>query len=120
MTWADFVEAYGNVDLARSGDAAEMAMAAADSKELPSEALRYVTPLIQRLVALCAELGRSSAEGTTFFLSCRKAASVLGTSDYKSVARWLQMLVADRLLGEVVKGGPHTNKATRYEWNGRR
>ncbi len=119
-TWADFVEAYGNVDLARSGDAAEMAMAAAESKELPSEARGYMTPLIQRLVALCAELGRSSAEGTTFFLSCRKAASVLGTSDYKSVARWLQMLVADRLLGEVVKGGPHNNKATRYEWKGRR
>lgn len=119
-TWADFVEAYSNVDLARCGDAAVIAMVAADAKELPPEAQRYVTPLIQRLVALCAELGRCSAEGTTFFLSCRKAASVLGTSDYKSVARWLQMLVADRLLIEVVKGGPHSNRASRYEWKGRR
>lgn len=119
-TWADFVEGFSNVDLARCGDAAAMAMAAADAKELPPEALRYVTPLIQRLVALCAELGRCSAEGATFFLSCRKAAAVLETSDYKSVARWLQMLVADRLLVELVKGGPHNNKATRYEWKGRR
>ena len=118
-TWADFVEGFNNVDLALCGDAAAIAMAAADAKELPPEALRYVTPVIQRLVALCAELGRYSAEGTTFFLSCRKAASVLGTLDYKSVARWLQMLVADRLLNEVVKGGPHSNRASRYEWKGR-
>lgn len=114
-TWADFVEAYGNVDPARCGDAAAMAMKRADANDLPPEALRYVTPLIQRLVALCAELGRGSPDGE-FFLSCRKAASVLGTSDYKSVARWLQMLVADRLLVELVKGGPHTNKASRYRY----
>lgn len=118
-SWCDFVEAFNNVDLSRCGDAAAMAMAAADAKELPPEALQYVTPVIQRLVALCAELGRGSSDGK-FFLSCRKAASVLGTSDYKSVARWLQMLVADRLLFELVKGGPHTNKASRYEWKGRR
>ncbi len=116
-TWADFVEAYSNIDLARCGDLAAIAMAAANSKELPPEALRYVTPVIQRLVALCAELGRSSADGV-FFLSCRKAASVLGMSDYKSVARWLRMLAADRLLEELVKGGPHSNKASRYKWRG--
>ena len=116
-TWADFVEAYNNTDLARCGDAAAMAMKRADANDLPPDALRYVTPVIQRLVALCAELRRGSPDGD-FFLSCRKAASVLGTSDYKSVARWLQMLVADRLLVEVSKGGPNTNKASRYAWKG--
>ena len=117
-TWADFIEGYNNIDLARCGDSAATAMSSSDAKELPPEAARYVTPQIQRLVGLCRELSSRSADGA-FDLSCRKAASVLGTSDYKSVARWLQMLVADRLLIEVVKGGPHSNKASRYQWKGR-
>lgn len=114
-SWCDFVEAFNHVDLARCGDAA--AMAAADAKELPPEAMRYLSPLNRRLVALCAELGRASPDGA-FFLACRKAATVLGVGSHMAVARLLQMLVADGVLIEVVKGGPHSNRASRYEWKG--
>ena len=116
-TWADFVEAFNNIDLARCGDGAAIAMAAADAKELPPEALRYLCPINRRLIALCAELGRRCVDGV-FFLACRKAATVLGVSNHMAVARSLQMLVADGVLTEVSKGGPNTNKASRYAWKG--
>lgn len=114
-SWADFIEAFKNVDAARCGDAAAIAMVAADAKELPPEAMRYLSPVNRRLVALCAELGRRSADGV-FFLACRKAAAVLGVSNHMAVARSFQMLVADGVLIEVAKGGPTTNKASRYRW----
>lgn len=119
-SWADFVEAFNNVDLSRCGDAAANAMAAADAKELPVEAMRYLNPVNRRLIALCAELGRRSTDHGVFFLVCRKAAIALGVSNHMAVARSLQMFVADGLLIEVVKGGPHSNRASRYEWKGAR
>ncbi len=114
-TWSDFVEAYGNVDLSRCGDAAAMAMKRADAKELPPEALKYESPLVRRLVALCAELARNAPDGI-FFLSCRKAASVLGGDDYKLANRHLNMLEADRVLQLKERGGPHNNKSNRYRY----
>lgn len=51
-----------------------------------------------------------------FYLSCRKAAEVLGTEDFKDVSRWLKMFVVDGLLIVTEQGGPSTNKATRYRW----
>ncbi len=116
-SWADFVEAFNNIDLTRCVDSAAAAMTAADTKELPSEAMRFLNPVNRRLVALCAELGRRSTDGV-FYLACRKAAAVLGVTNHMAVARSLQMLVADGVLIEVAKGGPHNNKASRYEWKG--
>lgn len=115
-TWADFVEAYGNVDLSRCGDTAMECLIRADSKQLPPEAMRYDSPLARRLVALCGELSRTSSDGV-FYLSCRKAAAVLSVSDYKQVARLLKMLCADGVLTETEHGGPHSNRASRYRYN---
>ncbi len=112
-TWSDFVQAYGNVDLARCGDAVVMAMKRADAKDLPTEALNYDSPITRRLVALCAELACDAPDGV-FFLSCRKAASVLGIDDYKWANRCLKMLCVDRVLRLIEEGGPHNNKASRY------
>lgn len=114
----DFIDAHRNVDLSRCGDATLQALGRADAKEPPPEALRYLSPQTRRLVGLCRELSRASPDGV-FYLSCRKAANALGTADHKAVARVLQMLVTDGVLTEAVKGGPHTNKASRYQWKGR-
>jgi len=95
------------------------ALARSDATESPPEAARYVTPQTRRLVGLCRELSSRSADGV-FYLSCRKAANVFGTADHKAIARVLQMLVTDGVLIEVVKGGPHSNRASRYEWKGTR
>ena len=118
-TWSDFVEAHRNVDPTLCGDSAVAAMHRADAKALPPDALLYDSVIVRRLVGLCRELSSLSSAGD-FFLSCREAARLLGTSEHKSVARWLQMLVADGVLIEVVKGGPHTNRASRYRWKGNR
>ena len=67
-TWTDFVEAYGNVDLARCGDAAAMAMKRADANDLPPKALQYESPLTRRPVALCTELARDAPDGIFFFV----------------------------------------------------
>lgn len=116
-TWADFVEAYGNVDPKRCGDAAVAAMQRADATALPPEAMQYESPIIRRLVALCRELARTSNDGV-LYLSCRNAAKLLGMSEHKTAGRWLGMLVADDLLVEVTKGGPQTMRATRFRWRG--
>lgn len=118
VTWLDFTEAYDNVNPDRCGDAAAIAMRQAESNPLPPIAMQYGSEIVRRLVALCFQLSLASADGV-FFLSCRKAAAVLGTVDHQSVARWLKLLCADRVIAEVEKGGPHNNRATRYRWTGR-
>lgn len=117
-SWMDFIDAHHNVDADRCEDATLQALSRSDAKEPPPEAARYVTPQTRRLVGLCRELSSLSPDGV-FYLSCRKAANVLGTADHKAIARVMQMLVTDGVLIEVVKGGPATNKATRYRWKGR-
>ncbi|MDB5346473.1 MAG: Bifunctional primase/polymerase [Schlesneria sp.] len=114
-TWADFVEAFGNVDLSRCVDVPQEAMKRAAMKELPPEAGRYDSPLTRRLTALCAELSGVSSDGV-FFLSCRKAAEVMGITDHKLIARIFKMLCADGVLNETEHGGPHTNRASRYRY----
>ena len=116
-TWIDFVEAYQNVDQSRCGDAALMAMALVDATDLPPEAMGYSSPLTRRLVGLCAELSRTSADGE-FYLSCRKAAGVLGVIDHKLVNRTLRMLCLDGVLLVTKTGGPHNNLAHRYRYFG--
>ena len=115
INWAEFVEAYGYVDPSRCVDPVDQAVSRIGSMELPAEALQYDTQLTQRLVALCAELSRTSANGV-MYLSCRRAADALGTTDHASVARLLKMLCTDGVLELVEPGGPHTNKASRYRY----
>jgi hypothetical protein len=114
-TWAQFVEAYRNVDPARCIDAVDEAMKRADASELPPEALQYDSLENRRLVALCAVMSRDSKDGV-FFLSCRKAAKVIGMTDHTQAARMLKMITADQILMVTKPGGPDTNKATRYRY----
>jgi hypothetical protein len=114
-TWGQFVEAYGNVDPARCVDPVDEAMMRADTNQLPKEALQYDSLEARRLVALCAEMSRDSKDGV-FFLSCRKAAKVIGMTDHTQAARMLKMITADQILLVTIPGGPETNEATRYRY----
>jgi hypothetical protein len=116
-TWSDFVEGYNNVDITRCGDSAKQALERADWEPLCAEALQYDSIIVRRLVGLCCQLSVVNPD-RQFFLACRKAAELLETSDFKYVARLLQMLTADGIIQELEKGGPKTNKATRYRWLG--
>jgi hypothetical protein len=114
-SWADFVTAHGNVDLARCGDVVQAAMTRADEMEPPRQASQYDSPLVKRLIALCCELSRLSPDGV-FFLSCRTATKAIGATDHTVVARMLRMLCADGVLIVVEPGGPQSNRATRYRY----
>ena len=119
-TWADFIEAYRNVDLSRCGDAAVEAMKRADANELPPVALKYPNPLTRRFIALCVELARISDDGV-FYVSSRKAARVLGLpgeNGHKQILRRFDMLCVDGVLEETEHGGPHNYRASRYRFIG--
>ena len=73
-------------------------------------------PEVRRLVSLCRELQRS-AGSNPFYLSCRKAAELLGVGRDKA-HRWLFMLMNDRLLEEVCKSDFRTKRARRYRYLG--
>lgn len=114
-TWLDFVEAMANIDPALCSDAALMALERVEANPLPRAAHEYDSAFVQMLVALCFQLSLPSSDGV-FYLSCRKAAAVLGTTDFKLVARWLRLLCADGVLTEVTKGT--ASRATRFRWTG--
>ena len=112
-TWADFVDAHGNVDLSRCADRVVEAMKRALDRQLPQCAMEYECDVTRRLIGVCAELSRSAPEGI-FFLSCRKGAAALGMTDFSLVSRLLKMLCVDKVLLETTHGGPETNLASRY------
>jgi len=114
-SWTDFVDAWGNVDLNRCGDAVLEAMRRTDATELPRKAMEYEGTTTRRLIGLCAELARCSANGV-FYLSCRKAAEAMKEADFALISRMLKMLCADGVLLEVEHGGPHSNRASRYRF----
>ena len=82
--------------------------------DAPIEAQQYEQASLRLLVKLCRELQRAAGDGP-FFLSCRKAGSLLDVP-YTTASRWLFLLVTDDVLDVVFKGGPDTNKATRFRY----
>lgn len=114
-TWADFVEADGNVDLKRCGDPVKDCMKRVMTQGPPPEATSYDHHLVRNLIGLCACLSSQSPD-RVFFLSGRKAAGALGAADHKPIATFLKMLCADGVLEIVEEGGPHNNRATRYRY----
>lgn len=90
-------------------------------RPLPSAALSgpYAqSPRIQRLIALCCELANANGDDKPFFLSCRDAARLIGTS-WVHAATQLRGLVISGVIEEISKGTRGQNgNATEYRWIG--
>jgi hypothetical protein len=71
-------------------------------------------PLFHLVTAFCVELAREVYPAETFWLSCRDLGEVVGIS-HTYASRMLTVLVKRDILEMVEKGGPHSNKATRFK-----
>ena len=109
-TWLDFAECWPKVKFASGKEPIRMAYETAISGDLPEVAKQYEEIELQRLVALCRELQRSSRE-KPFYLSGRIAANLLGVP-HQQAARWLRLLIVDGILELVLQGTRH--KASEY------
>ena len=89
----------------------------------PKAAERYEQAGLWLLVSLCRELQHAAAT-EPFFLSCRTAAEMLdvrnknGGFDHIKAARWLFLLVHDKVLLEVEKGDITRRRASCYRYMG--
>lgn len=114
-SWIDFVEAWDKVRFPKGQEPILAIFAKAAESELPAIASNYENPRIQLLVQLCRELQRHHG-ARPFYLSCRTAAKLLNTKDYKTVARWLKLLVVDGVLELVSAGNTSGRRASRYRY----
>ena len=97
-------------------DVVRLAFEAALSEPLPQCAMQYPVQPMQQLVALCRMMQRLHADDRgVWYLSCRGAAEQLGIG-HKLAAKFLKLLVNDKVL-EIVE--PHTTvRAARYRYHG--
>jgi hypothetical protein len=115
-TWADFLVAWPKVQFPRGAEPMAAVFERACSAGIPAVADRYERHELHQLVAICRELQRAAGDGP-FYLSCRTAGALIGVEPM-TANRWLIVLVADRVLELVKKGGPSTRKANRYRYRG--
>ena len=111
-TEEEFEKAWEKVKYAARDGLVEHAFAIAVNSPPPPCADRFEGKEIKVLILFCRELQRLSGD-KPFFLSCRIAAKLLKVS-HTTTARWLRILVRNKILEIVILGGPETNKATRY------
>jgi len=82
------------------------------TEPLPLAAELYDTPECKALVALCRQLQREAGD-QPFYLAGRKAAELTGTP-HRQVARWMKMLVVDKVLSLETAGRRHRASEYRY------
>lgn len=111
----DFFDKLEKVRVPLGHDFVEAAWHMASLSPHPPEADRYKQEELKWLVALCYQLQMASSE-VCFYLSCRHVRKLFRLKHANVGARWLRGLVRDGVLEAVIKGGPHTNKATRYKY----
>lgn len=113
-TWSDFVHAWTRAKTPLSEGGLATAWKRAQEGTPPPDCAMYDNATVQKLVALCWNLGSVSG---TFYLSMHTAAKLLKVQAM-TIQRWLKMMLADGLI-EVIKAG--TKKAaTTYAWKGTR
>ena len=98
-TWADFLHGWKRVKFPKGADPMEGIAARAASEPAPIVAGAYDHPACRFLVALCRELQRT-AGNAPFFLSCHKAARLLGVTS-RTAWKWFTVLEADAVLSVV-------------------
>jgi hypothetical protein len=122
-TWIDFLQGWPKVKFPRGKDPMSMILEQARRSPLPAAALKYDHAGLRLLVALCRALQRASGK-QEFFLSTRKAASLLGLTtskgqpDHVKAWRWLWLLTHNGILEPVEKGDRARRRATRYRYLG--
>ncbi|MEK6676763.1 MAG: hypothetical protein AABZ47_14060 [Planctomycetota bacterium] len=115
-TWSDFVYAWPRVRYPKGKGPLVDCLSRARAAPLPTAPSRYEDTSLRLLVALCAELQRSSGNNP-FFLSCRSLGDLLRI-DRMTALRRLHLLVHDGIL--VVAQPGTTKRATRYHYIDRR
>jgi hypothetical protein len=115
-SWIDFLQGWPKVKFSKGCEPMALALERTRTTKLPEEAGRYGPEQLRLLVSLCRELQRASGE-FPFFLSCRKAESLLGVC-FKTANRWLFLLVKEKVLELVSRGNMSTRKASRYRYTG--
>ena len=113
--WLEFLEARDDVKYPLGESMLEQTWRLAVTSDPPSEAQRFRDPRSQRLVAWCRELQRAAGE-KPFFLSCRTVSSKLGLKSSRGGSVFLRRLEREGFLAVVEKGGPNTNRATRFRY----
>jgi hypothetical protein len=113
--WTEFLEGYEKVKHPLDESTLQTAWETAQKSPLPKEAAQFEKPEIRLLVALCRELQRA-AGNKAFYLPCRKVQMLMHPDSQDTAARWLRMLVRAKIVEVVERGGPDTNKATRYRY----
>ncbi len=77
--------------------------------------MQFESSEIRLVVSLCRELQRGAGR-QAFYLACRTVQRILHHEAHTTAASWLRGLVHSKILKEVEKGGPLTNRATRYRY----
>ena len=95
----------------------DLAVKSARTNPPPPEAAKFQDNQITLLISVLRELQLLHGNNP-FFLSCRKAAELLGVKSYKTMNRRLIALEVDGIIKVVCRGGPNTNKANRYRYLG--
>ena len=113
--WFEFLQAYDDAKCPLGQGVLERTWRLSGSCEPPTVATQFEDPRLRRLVAWCRELQRA-AGSEPFFLATRTVAAKLGLPTSWRGAAFLRGLVRTGILDEVEKGGPKTNKATRFRY----
>ncbi len=112
-TWADFLHAWKNAKYPTGQEPISVLYLEALKQPRPECVMRYDTPELRNLVALCRELQRAAGQ-SPFFLDCRTAGRLIGT-DRQRAHRWLTLvLIADGVLELTAKGS--RGRASEYRY----
>jgi hypothetical protein len=108
--WQEFLSAYDDVRYPLGEGILEQAFRRAASSDPPAEAARFRDPRTRMLASWCRELQRA-AGNEPFFLSTRTVSSGLKLGSPSRATAYLHRLTREKILAEVEKGGPTTNRA---------
>ncbi len=111
----EFLELYNYVGTPLGSDVVDVAWKLAQSEPPPPEAEQFDSLEYKQLTALCWHL-QQLAKAEPFYLSTRTVQRLCGLETHAQAARRLRGLVRFGVLKEIEKGGPHTNKATRFRY----
>lgn len=113
--WFEFLEAYENAIHPLGVDPITTAWDNANGKSPPASADQFASAEMRLLVSLCREL-QALCGKSPFFIASRTVQRLFHHDSHATGARWLKGLCRSGVLKEVEKGGPDTNKATRYRY----
>lgn len=111
----EFLDGLSRVKYPLGEEVLTLAWLRAQKPPRPKAAEQFEHPKIKLLVALCRELQRAAGLGA-FFLASRTVARLFHHDTHTTAALWLRGLVHSKVISEVEKGGPTTNKASRYKY----